>query len=95
MKYDVPYIDDDEKNLIRRWAGRTSGASILRRSDDWTMEEHNGCLVWSYSYIVEVKHKKAEMLLKLQFPKAIEHKKYGLLEEGENWWTTYNVKSRP
>ena len=94
MKYDVPYSDDDEKKLIRKWAGRTSGASILRRSDDWVMETSNGNLVWCYSYIIEVKNKKAEMLLKLQFPRAKEYKdQYGIVGT-ENWWT-YNVKSRP
>lgn len=94
MKYDVPYINDDERSRIRRWAGKTSGASILRRSDDWTMEDVNGNLVWTHSYIVEVKNKKAEMLLKLQFPRAQEYKgQYGIVGT-ENWWT-YNVKSRP
>jgi hypothetical protein len=78
MKYSIPFKDDEERARIRKWAGVTRGASILKRDDDWTVLSTasgtftNGFTVIQ-SYIVEVKTKKAEMLLKLQFGEA---KKY-------------------
>lgn len=68
----IPFDNDDEKTRIRRWAGMTSGASIIKKDSEWTGEDSSTdwSVTWGYLYVVEIKTKKAEMLLKLQFPKA-------------------------
>lgn len=74
MKYRIEFRNEDDRNRIRKWAGMTPGASIIKRDDDWTIETStiSGFSVIE-AYIVEVKNKKAEMLLKLQFADAKEH----------------------
>ena len=75
MKYSVPFRDTKERDRIRKWAGMTSGATILKKSGDWSIKGGDafGGFTVTETYIVEVTTKKAEMLLKLQFAEA---KKY-------------------
>ena len=74
MKYRIPFDNSDQRTSIRKWVGRTRGASILRTNEDWTYEE-SGSMIWGSSYIIEAKTGKTELLLKLQFPLATMHNK--------------------
>ena len=92
MKYAIPFTGDKERQRIRKWAGMTNGASILKKSGDWEISGNTNTFEVTEHYVVEVKTKKAEMLLKLQFGNA---KKYieqnGVLENWGEWW---EIKSR-
>lgn len=92
MKYSIPFTGNKERQRIRKWAGMTSGASILKKSGDWEIAGNTNTFEVTEHYVVEVKTKKAEMLLKLQFGNA---KKYieqnGVLD---NWGDWYEFKNR-
>jgi len=74
MRYVVPFENETKRTLIRKWAGKTAGASITKKTDYWATENDFNNLMWAEAYIIELKTKKAEMLVKLQFPDAREEK---------------------
>ena len=70
--YKVSFDNKEERDVIRRWVGKTSGATILKGDTDWQVDNRSQStdfnMVWIECYIIALKSKKAEMLIRLQFP---------------------------
>ena len=65
-QYVYPFLNDDEKDKIRKWIGKHNGVSIART--DWMYLPQENSMSWTDCYILNIKNEKTELLYVLSFP---------------------------
>jgi len=72
-QYFLKYEGSQGKEEMRKWIGKTSGVSIAKSDEVWVRDHERNSVIWYDGYVVDVKNKKTEMLLLLQYPEIIDY----------------------
>ena len=71
-KYFIPFETTEERDRIRKFTGKTAGATLTVKTAQWDSKSNARMWEagWTEGYVVTITKPQAEMLLKLHFGEA-------------------------